>query len=636
MSEQQPKLSITFNSFTDWCNHKDSLSEATRHTVEILLDRAGTSDANEANRIISSTDLLSLEDFQISDLTPLQCFTNLTHLDLSKNQISDIAPLQYLTDLTDLNLCSNQISDISHLKFLIDLNNLDLSYNQISDIEYLQFLTHLTSLDIGKNQISDIQPLQSFNSFIHLSLQENQISDIAPLQSLTRVTYLNLSGNQISDITPLQSLKNLTSLDLSCNQISDITPLQSLTNSIVLNLSKNKISNILPVYSLSNLKYLNLSSNDRISDLTPLQSLTNLNYLFVDLTPEQKTLIAACRQKWESFVKYTGSIEHLPAAAAIQNTYAALNLKAPEIIFCDNPKEALIKLRTLKKLKNINFKHRLDKQLKDLLQNFLLIEELQQEILEVARWEEPLKHQLQSQGFKYNKYSKSMLTSKYLRETLTLAECCISILGITLKPESHKVFAAVKQLVAECGWIFAFANICIACSRPIKLCFDSANLLHAEGESAIEFAGGYKLYSYRGVTLPEKYGKLIPSQWKSQWLLEEENAELRRVLIQGIGYARICQELEATELDKWVATGGYPYQEYALLRIDADIDSFDEGGGDNDFDGEDSEPILLLKMTCPSTGFIHALRVPPDLTSAREAIRWVNWDIDPDEFSVQT
>jgi internalin A len=87
---------------------------------------------------------------------------------------------------------------------------------------------------------------------------------------------------------------------------------------------------------------------------------------------------------------------------------------------------------------------------------------------------------------------------------------------------------------------------------------------------------------------------------------------VRRALIQGIGYDRICQQLQAVELDSW--------QEYTLLKID----------------NADVEPIYLLKMTCPSTGFIHALRVPPDLTSAREAIRWVNWDIDSDEFSVQT
>ena len=100
--------------------------------------------------------------------------------------------------------------------------------------------------------------------------------------------------------------------------------------------------------------------------------------------------------------------------------------------------------------------------------------------------------------------------------------------------------------------------------------------------------------------------------WQAQWLLEERNAELKRILIQKIGYDRICQQLQAVELDSW--------QEYTLLKID----------------NADVEPIYLLKMTCPSTGHIHALRVPPNVRSAKEAIRWVNWDIDPEEFSVQT
>ncbi|MFB2836362.1 hypothetical protein [Floridanema evergladense] len=63
------------------------------------------------------------------------------------------------------------------------------------------------------------------------------------------------------------------------------------------------------------------------------------------------------------------------------------------------------------------------------------------------------------------------------------------------------------------------------------------------------------------------------------------------------------------------------YREYTLLKIDANIDI---------------EPIHLLKMTCPSTGNIHVLRVPPTLTSARDAIRWVKWDIDPEAFAIET
>lgn len=85
------------------------------------------------------------------------------------------------------------------------------------------------------------------------------------------------------------------------------------------------------------------------------------------------------------------------------------------------------------------------------------------------------------------------------------------------------------------------------------------------------------------------------------------------MLIQGIGYARICQELEAQELDTW--------QEYTLLKIANNLDI---------------EPIHLLKMICPSTKSIHVLRVPPDVKLARKAIRWVNWGTDPEEFSMQT
>jgi hypothetical protein len=50
----------------------------------------------------------------------------------------------------------------------------------------------------------------------------------------------------------------------------------------------------------------------------------------------------------------------------------------------------------------------------------------------------------------------------------------------------------------------------------------------------------------------------------------------------------------------------------------------------------DLEPIHLLKMTCPSTNHIHVLRAPPDISSAREAIAWCNWEIDPDQFSVES
>ncbi|WP_293149564.1 MULTISPECIES: leucine-rich repeat domain-containing protein [unclassified Microcoleus] len=573
MSKQQPNPA-EFSSFADWCLHKDSLSKEARHTVDAMLEFAGTSDINQANQILSSSNHLNLSDNQISDITPLQSLTNLTILNLSDNQISDITPLQSLTNLKEL---------IFHK-------------NQISDITPLQSLTNLTSLSLYNNQISDITPLQSLTNLTKLILGGNQISDITPLQSLTNLTSLNLSDNQISNLTPLQSLTNLTSLSLNHNQISDITPLQSLTNLTALILHKNQIS-----------------------DITPLQSLTNLNCLNLDFTPQQKALIEALRHSWEFLANSSEFINHSQAAAAVKNAYHTLDLAAPEITFCSSPNEVFAQLPMLKySLKETGLSNRLEKQVKDALHPFSLTA-LPPELSELIIWQEQLEQQFKANFSDYHNYSKSIVNPKCLFHAVAVGELYVSASGRALKPEAQKAFEYIKQILAECDWIFAFENVCYVCSRPTKLSLDSEYRLHAEGESALEFNDGYKLYSYHGVNLPEKYGQVHPNQWEATWILEEENAELRRVLIQGIGYARICQELQATELDIW--------QEYTLLRIDSDIDGFEP---------EEKEPIYLLKMTCPSTRFIHALRVRPDMQSAREAIRWVNWDVDYEEFSVQT
>ena len=192
----------------------------------------------------------------------------------------------------------------------------------------------------------------------------------------------------------------------------------------------------------------------------------------------------------------------------------------------------------------------------------------------------------------------------------SLIDFCVDVLNCQV---DARKWSALKSVIKNCGWIAPFEKTCLVFDRPTKLSFDSENRFHAEGEPAIEFADGYSVYAYNGVRLPEKYGRVHPNLWQARWLLTEENAELKRVLIQGIGYAKICTELQAIELDSW--------REYSLLRIDNDVDV---------------EPIYLLKMTCPSTGYIHALRVPPEMRSAREAIRWANWDVDPEEFAVET
>jgi leucine-rich repeat protein SHOC2 len=122
------------------------------------------------------------------------------------------------------------------------------------------------------------------------------------------------------------------------------------------------------------------------------------------------------------------------------------------------------------------------------------------------------------------------------------------------------------------------------------------------------------------------------SDWKAEWLLDEDNAEIRRLLIEQVGYERLCDELNSITLDNW--------REYTLLKIDKVETIYEEDNYDPIDSPEETlrerEPMLLLKMTCLSTNHIHILRVPPEMTSAEAAITWVNHGIHPDKFAVQT
>jgi len=813
MPEQQANQPINLSSFADWCKHKNRLTREARHTVEMLLEIAGTSDCDEAQKVLLNLTELHLNENQITDINPLSGLTNLTELSLGKNQITDITGLSALTNLTSLGLGDNQITDITSLSGLTNLTKLSLEYNQITDITSLSALTNLTELNLDSNQITDITSLSALTNLTELylnnnkitditslsaltnlaelSLEYNKITDITGLSGLTTLTELSLKYNQITDITGLSALTNLTELNLCINKITDITGLSGLTNLTELNLGKNQITDITGLLALSNLTIVDLHSNqitdisplsaftnltklyildNQISDITGLSALTNLteldlyNYQISDITwlsaltnltklnlgnnqiTDITSLAALTNLTWlrlgdnqitditslsaltnltelnlgnnqitditslsgltnltdldvgdnqitditslsgltnltrlnldcnqitditslaaltnlrnlslrdnqityfnlssELRQKYltlsTAPIDAQKATETVKKIYAAIGREAPQVIVGSSPQVASIKLPKQLKISWISQLQKWEIGVKNIVRRNRLLDELFQwvdvgfsgqvwrdalgyetrleqsadDILD-SEFHDLVENYRESLGgdIMAEPYYVSALTPTDMVKEIHWTEFLIANFGITLDQKAQELLRCKQQLFEECGWILPFEKICIICDRPLHLRFDAENRLHAEGEPAIAFADGYSLYFHHGVKLPEKYGKVHSDLWQAEWLLSESNAELRRVLIERIGYDRICQQLHAVELDGW--------QEYTLLKID----------------NADVEPIYLLKMTCPSTGFIHALRVPPDVRSALDAIRWVNWDIDPEEFSVQT
>lgn len=173
---QSEANSQTFKTFQDWCLNRQQLSPEAKRTLDVLLQKVGTSNCDRANQMMAEQKMLDLSTFLLSDLSPLQGLTQITVLKLRNNHISDLTPLQSLTNLEELDLSYNKITDISPLKSLTKLIRINLSYNQISDVSPLQSLKVVSEINLNNNQVVDITSLKSLNKLRFLFIQNNPLT----------------------------------------------------------------------------------------------------------------------------------------------------------------------------------------------------------------------------------------------------------------------------------------------------------------------------------------------------------------------------------------------------------------------------------------------------------------------------
>ncbi|BAY86608.1 hypothetical protein NIES267_61180 [Calothrix parasitica NIES-267] len=356
------------------------------------------------------------------------------------------------------------------------------------------------------------------------------------------------------------------------------------------------------------------------------------------LTPEQEALIPIIRDEWIKIALDTSPTNKQKAEAAIKLAYQGC--KPPkEILWFDNPLSAVIWIASNRKSLGDFFQSNfvpdevspciqeniidaaINSRVSCKVKQLIYVDVLDDIYCVLSNLRQILSDAIDD-CFPYDIYEKD----NYKDEDFEFIEDAIyncpqgiwQIHELAYYAYFNAIGIDFPQLIAwwstarECGCWWCFENFAVVTPKPSEINLDEDYQLHAEGKPAVNY-DGFKIYANHGTIIPKKYGQIHPSKWKAEWLLSEKNAELRRILIQEIGYYRICQELQAVELDKW--------QEYTLLKINQNIDI---------------ESIHLLTMICPSTDNIHILRVPPDITSAREAMAWINWGIHPEEFAAQT
>lgn len=230
---------------------------------------------------IEGTSSLNLSGKNITNLSGIEKFTELTELNLSDNNISDIKNLKNLYNLENLNLENNNINDINNLKDLLNLKKLNLENNNISNIDNLRSLCNLEILNLGDNNISNINTIDGFDKISELYLNNNNIIDVSNISLFPGHSEydktLDLSGNTNLDILTLQNLNNVEILLLENCQLNN-----SIVD-IVGNMSLNEISlannnNITDVSGLDPIWYINLSGNTNLDVSTiPVNSGLNLS-----------------------------------------------------------------------------------------------------------------------------------------------------------------------------------------------------------------------------------------------------------------------------------------------------------------------------------------------------------------------
>lgn len=104
---------------------------------------------------------------------------------------------------------------------------------------------------------------------------------------------------------------------------------------------------------------------------------------------------------------------------------------------------------------------------------------------------------------------------------------------------------------------------------------------------------------------------------KDVW--DQQNLEVRRVMIDRMGYNRFFEEAGAEQLDIDEDAGGVR----RLMRVKMPrLNRW-----------ERDEPVVCLAVTCPSTGRKYALRVPPNITSCHAGAAWLAGFDNPNDYA---
>jgi hypothetical protein len=325
--------------------------------------------------------------------------------------------------------------------------------------------------------------------------------------------------------------------------------------------------------------------------------------------------------KWRAVAAATGPADREAAEEGVRLAYRAAGLRPPEqVVWVDSPRAGVAAVRVLEDV---------GRPVRDAVRTASWAEERRRlhDALGPAGWSDHWGRTgaaLWDTTHALAERIRTGVAEAYAQEAAALADgdadeaaterTAVRLLLMDAVPGQHDAawlaafdgrgdrLAGLAAVAAEAGWWWPFEKAVVLCERPVALHRDGAGRLDRGDGPALAFADGFSLYAWRGMPVPAEFlaelSSLTPERIRS-----EENAELRRVMLEFHGYDRYLSESDARPVHR-DETG-------VLWRIALDAD-------------EDVVMVEVVNSTPEPDGTnrTYWLRVPPGTRTAKEGVAW--------------
>ncbi|WP_175409385.1 DUF6745 domain-containing protein [Streptomyces sp. TRM64462] len=169
-------------------------------------------------------------------------------------------------------------------------------------------------------------------------------------------------------------------------------------------------------------------------------------------------------------------------------------------------------------------------------------------------------------------------------------------------PEEGTPLDGLADVARAAGWWWPYERVAVVCERPVELHRDEAGRLDRGDGPALAYPDGFALHAWRGMPVPAEFVATLDTLTPDR-IRDEENAELRRVMLEHYGYDRYLRESGAEPVHR-DETG-------VLWRIPLP-------------DDEDVAMVEVVNSTPEPDGTSRTywLRVPPSTRTAKQGVAW--------------